>query len=196
MTYDVPVKLLSFHLVLMSLVLLAPDVRRVCEAVFYHRVRRRAVVAQVLFGAYLVGIALFGSSLQWKSPFGGGAPKPQLYGIWVIDRMTINGVERAPLVTDYERWRRVVIQNPINVVFWRMDDTALTYPGTVDLAAKTITLHEKGAFTIKQPAADRLVLDGTLEGKKLHLETTYFDRDRFLLVNRGFHWIQELPFNR
>jgi hypothetical protein len=196
MTYDVPVKLLSFHLVLMSLVLLAPDVRRVCEAVFYHRVRRRAVVAQVVFGAYLVGTALFGSSLQWKSPFGGGAPKPPLYGIWVIDKMMINGIERAPLVTDYERWRRLVIQSPAGVIFWRMDDTALTYQGTVDLAAKTITLKDKGLFAFKQPAGDRLLLDGTLEGKKLHLETTYFDRDRFLLVNRGFHWIQELPFNR
>jgi hypothetical protein len=36
MTYDVPVKLFSFHLVLMSLVVLAPDVRRVCQAIFYH----------------------------------------------------------------------------------------------------------------------------------------------------------------
>ncbi len=33
MTYDVPVKLFSFHLVLMSLTLLVPDVRRVCQAV-------------------------------------------------------------------------------------------------------------------------------------------------------------------
>jgi len=196
MTYDVPVKLLSFHLVLMSLVLLAPDVRRVCLAVFYHRARRRAVAAQVAFGAYLVGMALLGSALQWKSPFGGGASKPPLYGIWVIDRMTINGIERAPLVTDYERWRRVVIQNPNSVTFWRMDDTALTYQGAVDLTAKKITLKESGVFAINQPAGDRLVLDGNLDGKTLHLETTYFDRNRFLLVNRGFHWIQELPFNR
>ena len=200
MTYDVPVKLFSFHLVLMSLVLLAPDVRRVCRAVFYHRVKWLAATAQVVFGAYLVGVALYGSAQQWKSPFGGGAPRPPLYGIWVIDRMTINGVERAPLVTDYERWRRVVIQNATSVTFWRMDDTAAHVPGRVDLDAKTITMTRPRArrvvLAVKQPAEDRLILDGDLDGKKLHMETTYFDRSRFLLVNRGFNWIQELPFNR
>ena len=40
------------------------------------------------------------------------------------------------------------------------------------------------------------LLDGDLDGKKLHMETTDVDRTRFLLVNRGFNWIQEVPFNR
>ncbi len=200
MTYDVPVKLLSFHLVLMSCALLVPDVRRVCQAVFYHRARWFAAAAQIAFGVYLVALALYGAAQQWKSPFGGGAPKPPLYGIWVIDKMTIGGIERAPLVTDYDRWRRVVIQNATSVTFWRMDDTALTFPGKVDLGTKTITLTRPPSstivFAVEQPAADRLILDGELDGKALHLETTYFDRGRFLLVYRGFHWIQELPFNR
>ena len=199
MTYDVPVKLLSFHLVLMSVVLLVPDVRRVCQAVFYHRAKWFAATAQIVFGAYLVGLALYGSAQQWKRPFGGGAPKPPLYGIWVIDRMTIDSVERAPLVTDYDRWRRVVIQNPTSVTFWRMDDTALTFQGTVDVDTRTITLTRAGStsvFALEQPSGDRLILDGSLDGRKLHMETTYFDRSRFLLVNRGFNWIQELPFNR
>src|SRR5262249_41747712 len=131
MTYDVPVKLFSFHLVLMSVVLLAPDVKRVCDAVFYHRAKRWAVIAQIAFGVFLVTLGLYGGGQSWYSPFGGGAPKPPLYGIWTIDKMLINGVERAPLVTDYERWRRVVIQNATSVSFWRMDDTVLTIPGNV-----------------------------------------------------------------
>jgi hypothetical protein len=114
--------------------------------------------------------------------------------------MTINSTERAPLVTDDERWRRVVIQNGTSVTFWRMDDTPLTYQGKIDLDTKTITLtppsNVKSVFTVQQPASDRLILDGDLDGKKLHMETTYVDRSRFLLVNRGFNWIQEVPFNR
>ena len=202
MTYDVPVKLFSFHLVLMSVFLLAPDLRRLCEVLFDHRTKRWAVIAQVVFGIYLVGLAMYGARGQWYGPFGGGGPRPPLYGIWVIDTMRIDGIERLPLVTDYERWRRVVIQNANNVSFWRMDDTVLMMPGKVDLAAKTLTLTRasdpnwKAVFVIDRPAEDRLVLDGELDGKKLHLETSYFDRKRFLLVNRGFNWIQELPFNR
>src|SRR4029077_12350207 len=115
-------------------------------------------------------------------------------------RMTIDSIERAPLVTDDERWRRLVIQNAASVTFWRMDDTPLTYQGKVDLGTKTITLTRRSnltsVFTVQQPAPDRLILDGDLDGKKLHMETTYVDSSRFLLVNRGFNWIQELPLNR
>jgi hypothetical protein len=202
MTYDVPVKLFSFHLVMMSLTLLIPDVRRVCQAVFNRQVKWIATVAQVVFGAYLVGLALYGSAVAWHGPFGGGAPRTPLYGVWEIDRMTIGGVERPPLVTDYERWRRVVIQVPNSISFWRMDDTFFGQAATVDMDAKTISLpqaantHGTGRFTFEQPDAQHLVLDGEFEGRTVHMETHLFDRQAFLLVNRGFHWVQELPFNK
>jgi hypothetical protein len=202
MTYDVPVKLFSFHLVLMSLTLIVPDVRRICQAVFDHQVKWLAAAAQVVFGAYLVGLVLYGSAVAWRGPFGGGAPRPPLYGIWEIDRMTIDGVERAPLVTDYQRWRRVVIQVPNSIIFWRMDDTAYGQTAKVDMDAKTITLsrptdaHWSSRFRFERADAEHLVLDGEFDGRRIHMDTQLFDRQRFLLVNRGFHWIQELPFNR
>jgi hypothetical protein len=202
MTYDVPVKLFSFHLVLMSLVLLVPDMLKVCRSVLYHRARWIGTAIQVAIGAYLIGLAMYGSVQRWHGPFGGGAPKPPLYGIWVIDKMTIDGVERSPLVTDYERWRRVVIQYTTNITFWRMDDTPLTMPAKVDVAAGTITLTRandpnwKSVLAISQPTPERLVIDGEISGKKLHMETSYFDPKRFLLNSRGFNWIQEAPFNR
>ena len=202
MTYDVPVKLFSFHLVMISLTLLIPDVRRVCQAVFYQRVKWFAAAAQVVFGAYLVGLVLYSSAVQWRSPFGGGAPKPPLYGIWVIDRMTIDSVEREPLITDYERWRRVVIQFPTSISFWRMDDTFFSQTAKIDMDAKTISLspatgtHGSSHFQFEQADAEHLILDGEFDGRRTHMETHLVDRQRFLLVNRGFHWIQELPFNK
>jgi hypothetical protein len=201
MTYDVPVKLFSFHLVMMSLTLLVPDVRRVCQAVFYQRVTRLALAAQVVLGAYLIGLVLYSSAAGWYS-FGGGAPKPPLYGIWVIDRLTIDGVERPPLVTDSDRWRRIVIQAPTSVTFWRMDDTGEREDSKVDLDAKTISFSRptetpgSSRFRFEHADAEHLVLDGAFGGRAIHMETHLFDRQGFLLVNRGFHWIQELPFNK
>jgi len=202
MTYDVPAKLFSFHLVVMSLVLFAPDVKRVCDAVFDHRVKRWGLIAQIALGMYLVACGLYQAQRAWSGPFGGGGPKPPLYGIWTIDKMLIDDIERAPLVTDYERWRRVVIQNPTSVSFWRMDDTVLTLPGKVDAAAQMIAFRGAAeataddVLTFDQPTPERLVLDGVLNEKRLHIETRKFDRQKFLLVSRGFHWVQELPFNR
>lgn len=218
MTYDVPVKLFSFHLILLSLVLLAPDIPRLLNVMVFNKTaypstepplgRRRRIIqfgiaAQLLLGGYFFWADYSSTNLSFYQ-FGGGAPKPALYGIWVIDKMTINGVERAPLVTDYERWRRVVIQSSTSMNLWRMDDTTVGHPAQYDMEKKTITLSQGmgdqrktiGTFAFERPAPDRLVLDGELSGKKIRMETHLFPRENFLLVNRGFNWIQEFPFNR
>ena len=89
MTYDVPVKLFSFHLILMSLVLIAPEARRIASVIVFNRtaqpstqpplVRRRAAALVVLaiqigYGGYLVWNNYTGARQSWTT-FGGGAPK-------------------------------------------------------------------------------------------------------------------------
>ena len=51
-------------------------------------------------------------------------------------------------------------------------------------------------FTFQQPAQGQLVLDGAIDGHKIHMQLQLGDREKFLLVSGGFHWIQEYPFNR
>jgi hypothetical protein len=200
MTYDVPVKLFSFHLFVMSAVLLAPYAKSIGDRVFDIGARSRwAAIAQTVAGLYLVGMIGYGGWQGWQTR-GPNAPKPPLYGIWTIEKMTIDGVERAPLITDDERWRRVIVQNAVSIAFWRMDDTVLQYGAKVDTAAKTIALTSgtaaAGTLTYNQAAADRLVFDGTAGRHVVHLDTRLVDHTRFLLLSRGFHWVQEFPFNR
>jgi uncharacterized membrane protein YphA (DoxX/SURF4 family) len=199
MTYDVPVKLFSFHLVVMAAVLIAPDAKAIGEVVFGVRSRSRwSAVAQTVVGLYLIAMAAYGGWQGWRRfP---GAPKPPLYGIWNIERMTIDGVERPPLITDPERWRRVVVQNAANIVFWQMNDTTTPYGANVDTAAKTIALQvggtAAGTLSYTQDATDRLVFDGHVKNHALHMETHRVDHTKFLLISRGFHWVQEFPVNR
>jgi uncharacterized membrane protein YphA (DoxX/SURF4 family) len=224
MTYDVPVKLFSFHLILMSLVLMAPEARRLASVIVFNRTalpstqpplfRRRAAVrivlaVQLVYGGYLLWNNYAGARQSWATR-GSSAPKSPLYGIWNIEKMTIDGHERSPLVTDYGRWRRVLFPAPTVITFQRMDDTFVGYPAKIDMAAKTIavtavpnvpnaaaaTNGPTATFTFQQPDAEHLILEGTLDGRKLRMETRLFDRNNFLLVTRGFNWIQERPFNR
>ena len=58
------------------------------------------------------------------------------------------------------------------------------------------TVDWKAQFTFQQPSPDVLVLDGEMNGHKVHMDTRLFDRSKFLLVSRGFNWVQERPFNR
>jgi hypothetical protein len=159
------------------------------------------VAAQIVLAAYYIGNGVYQANRSWHL-FGGGAPKPDLYGIWSVDRMFVNGVERSALVNDYGRWRRVIIQNQTTLYLWRMDDTFVSYPAKYDANARSITLTKPSDknwtanLAFQRPDRDHLIFTGAIDGQRLELRTTRIDREKFLLVSRGFNWVQEFPFNR
>jgi hypothetical protein len=216
MTYDVPVKLFSFHLILMALYLLAPEMKRLVNVLVLNRgaepsaalplwktvrANRIGVAAQLILGIYFVGTAISGSMSAWTQ-YGGGAPKSPLYGIWTVASMSIDGVERSGLVTDYDRWRRVIFDRPTNMSFQRMDDTFVGFPVKIDTEAKSVVLSRpanpkwSATLSFDRPADDRLTLTGEMDGRAIKMQLALLPREKFLLVTRGFHWIQEYPFNR
>jgi uncharacterized membrane protein YphA (DoxX/SURF4 family) len=216
MTYDVPVKLFSFHLMLMALFLLAPDCQRLVNFLFRdravapsahpelfksRRANRIGFAVQVVFGLWLLGSSLYGARDSWRT-YGGGRAKSALYGIWNIDELAIDGQIRSPLVTDYERFRRAVFDFQDRMAFQRMDETLVSFGAAINVSDKTIALTKssdknwKGNFTFQRPATDQLIFDGQMDNHKMHMQLHLVDRNKFLLVNRGFNWIQEYPFNR
>jgi uncharacterized membrane protein YphA (DoxX/SURF4 family) len=216
MTYDVPVKLFSFHLILLALFLLAPELARLAKFFFTNRAtvpgrqwnlfrtsraNRIALVAQAVFGLYLAGVNIYQGMHAWHE-YGGGRPKSALYGIWNIEQMSIDGIVRPPLLTDSDRWRRAIFDFTDRTSFQRMDETFANYVSSIDEKAKTLALTKRddekwsAKFTFERPAPDRLLLDGTMDGRKMHAELKLVDRSQFMLVSRGFHWISEYPFQR
>ncbi|HEX7792783.1 MAG TPA: hypothetical protein VF456_00455 [Vicinamibacterales bacterium] len=215
MTYDVPVKLLSFHLLLMALFLAAPDAPRLLNVLVrnrpalpradpplaHRRARQRLLVgAQIVFGLWLVGFHLLGASRSWRRSV--GAPTPPLYGIWNVEDMTIDGQSRPSLVTDQAGWRRIIVQSPNAVRFQRMDDGFVDYGAKIDDGVRLLTLTKpvdpawRATFSIEQQSPILLTLDGTMDGHPTRFSLRRIDPNQFLLVTQGFHWVQERPFNR
>jgi len=46
------------------------------------------------------------------------------------------------------------------------------------------------------PASGKLLLEGQFDGDMLSVLLSSVCASHYLLVNRGFHWITEAPFNR
>jgi hypothetical protein len=69
-------------------------------------------------------------------------------------------------------------------------------PGELRSLTKKADKNWTASFTFRQPAGDRLILDGRMDNHQVHMELQLTDRNSFLLVSRGFHWIQEAPFGR
>ncbi len=58
--------------------------------------------------------------------------------------------------------------------------------------------HKAGQLEASFPEPDKLVLDGAVEGQTVHmtLQRIAVPKKDYLLRNRGFHWVQDKPFNR
>ena len=156
---------------------------------------------QIAFGLLLVAQGVNNAVSAW-STYGGGSPRSPLFGIWNVTAMSIDGVERAPLVTDYDRWRRLTFDVPTRMAFHRMDDTFIQLNSKIDVEAKSLVLTKAGngtwssTFSFDRPAPDRMTLHGQMDGKTIEMRLELFPRENLLLVTRGFNWIQEYPFNR
>jgi len=204
MTYDVMVKLFAFHLILLACFLLAPDVPRLVrlalstQAQLFRSVRanRIALAVQIILGLWLVGVYCHHSLGVWSTR-GGGRPLPALYGIWEVKQMSIDEQPRPPLLTDSTRWRRAIFDYPDRMAFQRTDESFAPYGASVNLPDRTLALTKKddknwtASFTFQRPAGDQLILDGRMDNHQVHMELQLIDRNSFLLVSRGFHWVQE-----
>ncbi|MGB9119184.1 MAG: DoxX family protein [Candidatus Angelobacter sp.] len=211
MTYDVVAKLLAFHLILLCCFLLAPDVPRLVrfhllrrttspstEAPLFRGVRanRIALAAQIILGLWLIALSCNYAWGAWNTR-GGGRPLPPLYGIWEVKQMSIDEQPRPPLLTDSTRWRRAIFDYPDRMAFQRIDDSFVPYGASVNLQERTLALTKSddkswtASFTFQRPAGDQLILNGRMDNHQVHMELQLTDRNKFLLVSRGFHWIQE-----
>ncbi|MFD4433089.1 DoxX family protein, partial [Nocardia sp. NPDC058497] len=189
LTFDVPVKMLSGHLLLMSLVLLAPQARRLANVLVLERdsgpmvqpplfdsarKNRWAAVVQIAAGLWVTGGLIYLATQQWDE-YGGGAPKPELYGIWEVTEFTAEASPVPPLTTDPVRWQRLIIDAG-SAGYQRMDDSVVPVVATFDTEAHTMTLAAAPSapgqtpaatttFTVDRPADDRLTVRGELDGR-------------------------------
>ncbi|TLH69160.1 DoxX family protein [Mycolicibacterium aubagnense] len=211
MTFDVPVKILSGHLLLMSLVLLAPQLRRLTDLFVLQRpsepvsqpalfstarANRRAATVQAALGLWIVIGCVWGSWQAWHA-YGGGSAKPELYGIWAVREFSVDGKPLPPLTTDPTRWQRVVFETPGALTYQRMNGELVDTPATI--SSDTIKATEPGGATladlrVSHPSAQQLQLTGTLQGRPVQIALDQVDLNQFTLRNRGFHWVQEFPF--
>jgi len=210
-TYDFGLKTFGFHLLLMSLFLLAPDLSRLADFFLLDRpvgrstqpplfrTRRANTVAlgvQLLVGLYLLGnfTSIF---LSYWYGDGDRSPRSALYGIWDIDQLVVDGQVDTPLLYDYDRrWRRVVFDKPGRMAFQRTDDSFLHYDVSIDVDNRSVVLSKRNskdwnaAFSFQRPARDALLLDGEIDGYQIHLRLRLVELDTFRLRNHDFRWVR------
>jgi hypothetical protein len=213
--FDVPVKLYSSHLLAMALFLLAPHARRLLDVLVLNRpaaacelrpfplqrrwVRGVALAAKVLIVLVYGGAPVY-SSYQAAQQYGFLAPRHELAGLYRVVSFTRAGLSGSAL-PDADRWVRVGIHTSgrSGTVQWA-DGTIRRGALGIDPAARTLTLRDGSGvpgpmrYTVDRPGS--IVVDASVPGGPLRIQLSREPEQDSLLLGRGFHWVNETPFNR
>ncbi|WP_460217739.1 DoxX family protein [Psychroserpens sp. MEBiC05023] len=214
--FDIPVKLLSTHLVVMAGIIFITDYKRFTNVFFknksteainyYHPIKDRTYFKAIFWlktialAFIIVGVCITGYISERN--LGHKREKPFLYGIWEVSQFIKNKDTIPPLITDYKRWRYFVLDHKGKVVIKAMSDKKYAYDISIDSTSQQIKLYRELSefhdfnFKYKHPNSNYLELEGTLQGDKLKIILSRKDLNNFNLISRGFNWINERPYNR
>jgi uncharacterized membrane protein YphA (DoxX/SURF4 family) len=214
MSYDIPVKQFSFHLLLMCAVLVAFDAPRLLDLLVRQRTAeaprytelfttprslRVARVAGALLGVWMIVGHLRGE-LQGYRQFGRGAPVGALYGIFEVEQVVKNGAVAPALLTDSTRWRRLAVAR-FRASVRLATDSLMLYGLSTDTVKHVATLASgqttpKIVLAYSFPDAQHLVLRGRVGADSVEMTMRRKNESSYLLVRRGFHWVNEVPYFR
>lgn len=157
--YNVPVKLLSTHLLAVSFILLIPDIRRLAAFFILNKsiapapvqpvYRKRSekmlyIAAKIIFiGGFLLMYTVQGIMMQ--SHLSGLTEIPALFGKYDVQEFILNGDTLPPLTTDTRRWKCMYIYSDQSADIQYMDGASIRWTCQIDTTHHVINLASMGS---------------------------------------------------
>ncbi len=213
--YDVPVKILSTHLVLISGFLMLLDGRRLLHFFFLNKPTEpispfpvieaenlrmaKGIIKWMIVSLSLLVILgmMFSRSQSIRN-----REKPPLFGLHEVTQFEKNGELIPPLITDSLRWRRLMIEGNNWANMQMMTGKIVSLKTQIDTVKQQIKFNFTGdtsqtfTFSYIQRDSNLLSLDGQFGADTLKIEFQTKQKEDFQLIRRKFRWISEYPFNR
>ena len=212
--YDVPVKLFSVHLLAMAVFLAVPDLGRLAvllvlrrpvapaaDRPFFRR-RRWRITALVVEGALAVVFTAFILHMGYGLKTFYDSARSPLDGAWSVDDLKIDGRARDARAAEDLQWRRLVFDYPTVMAIRSSSDSRRQYSLKLDAVHKTLALTQARRFAVEiRPHLQAARGEPSHPGRDIRRpphpgEPPPRRQLRFPLVSRGFHWVNEAPFNR
>ncbi|AYB33835.1 hypothetical protein [Chryseolinea soli] len=211
LSYDVPVKLFSAHLLLIAMVIAAPQLKRLIsffilnkatapenirpafthpKARLFHGIGKAIVI---LFMAQQLIVSGMKREAEMAAFF------PERFDAYEVVEHKTNGMA-VPEEDKTRRWKKLYVMPNDKCSLVYMDGATIRWNFAADTVARTMRLSSPDSTTIYHfqyaIAKDNLyTLKGKLNEDSIQVAMRK-NSEEFLLLNRGFHWINEYPFNR
>jgi uncharacterized membrane protein YphA (DoxX/SURF4 family) len=216
-SYDVPVKLYSSHLLLMAIIIMTPDAKRLLNFFIFNQTadpqpaiplynnRQKkwiyfAVKSLVLI--YLVGNTVsnnWNQKLAIKEYFARTAVDNSIDGQYEIETFILNNDTLPAVQSDTRRWKEMMISGK-EIKVQSMDGAFISWHFLGNVGYRRMVIHSPdlatyGNFTFRSDST-QIIIEGTLLNDTLNIVAHKKSGNGYLLVNRGFHWVNEYPFNK
>ncbi len=207
--YDVPVKIHSSKLLIMSLFLLLTSFRPLWNFFFTGKaialrilqapeIRQKWMrVGKIFLKIIIIGYALIYEtigSVDRLNKRGDLHPKSPLYGLYQVDSFAINKRILPPLTTDTIRWKQLILEWEGYAVVRNMEDSVRWFSTKLDTSSNTIRFTliqdttKKYTFQYSRPRAGTLNLTGVIEKDSVSIFMTAL-KTKFKLNSRDFRWL-------
>lgn len=213
--YDIPVKLFSAQLMVLSFIimyvmghnlkLVLIDNRATIPVIYKPLFTKKWLQISRLILKTIIVIGLIGVDgfFQFQSIEDNGpdAPKAPLYGIYKPLQLIKNS-DTLKLFSDSTEWKHLVVEYSGYASIKQLNDRKIRLIFEPDTIKKTIIMHEESDTLHKFNLSYKALNDTTLQLKGIYKKDTInytlgkVNLKSFRLTNRGFHWVNEYPFNR
>ena len=216
--YDVPVKIISTALVMMTLFLLAKDAKKLFRFFFTQGpvnlsvipgpviTKRWIRIGMMCFKFVIIGYVVVSGAIgviTMDKQYGSNAPKPKLYGAYTVGSFMMSNNPSHSHTTDSARWKLFTIEWPGFAQVKYMNDSVKGFTMKLDTVEQTIDLSlatdysKKYYFKYEIPDTSHFILRSKMTSDSVSI---FFnkrnDLETFRLMNRRFNWINEYPYNR
>jgi len=213
--YDIPVKLFSTELLIIALLLIIPYFPRLSKVIltnqavekitpksFYNEGKWKTIRPFLKWGFIAIFCYTTLSSALKAYDFHTEKEKTiPLYGLYEISNVVTNNDSITVQVKYADTWRYLIIEYANSAQILQIDMSKKAYEFEVDSIAKKFTLKNfrdsEDVYTFNYEKTDStLTFSGIIKKDTFKYTSKRIEKDDFLLMNRGFHWINEYPFNR
>jgi len=214
--YDIPVKIFSVHLLLAAVFIISPELPRLllylfttgvvpASTMYLHtfkktgpRIAWTAAKIIVVLAVMVIIILQERDNRNWYAENG---EQPPLYGVYTAELVTHNNDTIPAQLTDSTRWHYFIVQYNNRATVRYMNESYTYYTMQVDTTGGKVTItdvnNDKDTISMNyEEYDDMLVMSSYRENDTTRTYLRRRDRKDFLLTNRGFHWVNEYPYNR
>ncbi len=205
--YDVPAKIFSIHLLVLSVLIGAREIKTVYSFFILRSssqlppIQRSEskyrLVRNISKGLFIGGCIIYSCYcyLPYAFTYGVYSKQNKIDGFYKSELFVIENDTLAPIATDSIRWKSLIISRGISKVT-KMTDSAEIFNIVTDSLSSTITFSLEN-FTEQNYKLNyfdnkgKFKLTGIWKGKKINVIFTKKTFKDYPLINRGFHWVNE-----